>query len=418
MNIAVVGLGYVGLPLAVAFSKDNRVVGYDIDESKINAYKSGIDITGEVGIDLMDSKIEFTSDPKMLKEMEYIIIAVPTPITDNKEPDFEPLKNATKTVAKNMSKGTVVIYESTVYPGATEEVCIPLLEQHSNMKCGSDFNVGYSPERINPGDRIHTLETIVKVVSANNEETLVKVNKLYNSIITAGVYPVSSIRVAEAAKIMENTQRDVNIAFMNEMATLFKKMDINTSEVLQAARSKWNFLDFTPGLVGGHCIGVDPYYLIKKAEDINCDVSLIKAARKINDKLPEQIVEDVEQKIKEYGLKNEEAKVAVLGLTFKENVNDLRNSKSLEIVEGLKEKGINVISSDPIVSKDICDTNIASEINDADIVMINVAHEEYKNMNLLEIKGMLKKNRNIVYDLKNIFSKTDTEENKINKIGL
>ncbi len=418
MNIAVVGLGYVGLPLAVAFSKNNRVIGYDIDETKINAYKDGLDLTGEVGTALIDSKIEFTSDPSLLKEMEYIIIAVPTPINKDKEPDLTLLINATKTVAENLTKGAVVIYESTVYPGATEEICIPILEEYSNMKCGEEFGVGYSPERINPGDKIHTLETIVKVVSANNEETLDKASKLYSGIITAGIHTVSSIRVAESAKIIENIQRDVNIAFMNEISALFKKMDIDTAEVLNAARTKWNFLDFTPGLVGGHCIGVDPYYLIKKAEDINADVELIKTARNINDKLPKEIVDDVELKIKEYGLKNEDAKVAVLGLTFKENVNDLRNSKSIEIVDGLKEKGINVISSDPIVNKDICDTKLVSEIKDADIVMFNVAHDEYKNMNLLEIKGMFKENRNIVYDMKNIFSKSNLEDNGIEKIGL
>lgn len=418
MNIGIVGLGYVGLPLAVAFSKNNRVIGFDINEFKINAYKSGIDVTGELGEQLNNSKIEFTSNPTLLREADYIIISVPTPIDKEKEPDFEPLKSATKIVGKNLKYDAIVIYESTVYPGATEEICIPLLEEYSNMKCGTGFNVGYSPERINPGDKEHTIDNIVKIVSANNEETLNKVAELYNSIINVGVHKVSSIKVAEASKILENTQRDINIAFMNEISNLFRNLDIDTNEVLQAAKTKWNFINFTPGLVGGHCIGVDPFYLIKKANDVNVDLDLIKTARKVNDKIPNIVVSDVEKRIAEYGLKNEEATVAVIGLTFKENVTDLRNSKSIEIVQLLKEKGINVVTSDAMVNSEQYNTVAINVIKDADIVMFAVAHDQYKEMTSKKIKNMLKKNRNVVYDLKNIFSKEDFEKNGLTKIGL
>lgn len=418
MKIGVIGLGYVGLPLAVAFSEKYKVIGFDINQSKIESYKSGNDLTNEVGDKLKKSKIEFTSDEKRIKEMDFIIIAVPTPINKSKKPDFEPLKSASKIVGKNLKNGAIVVYESTVYPGATEEICIPILEKYSKLKCGKDFKVGYSPERINPGDKIHTVENIVKIVSATDDDALRKISKVYGSVIKAGIYQVQSIKVAEAAKIIENTQRDVNIAFINEISNLFKKLDIDTMEVLQAASTKWNFIKFSPGLVGGHCIGVDPFYLIEKAKEVNFDAKLIKTARKVNDEMPKLIVKDVEDRLKECGVKNEKANIAVLGLTFKENVPDLRNSKSIEIVQLLREKGINVIVSDAMIDCEQYNTTKIEEINNVDIVMFAVGHEEYKKLTPLDIKRMLKDNRNIVYDLKNIFPKNLLEKNGLLKINL
>ena len=418
MQIGVIGLGYVGLPLAVAFSEKYQVLGFDINQDKINEYKSGNDLTNEVGEKLKKSKIEFTSDEKKIGRMDFIIIAVPTPINKLKKPDFEPLKSASKIVGKNLKKGAIVVYESTVYPGATEEICIPILEKYSKMKCGKDFKVGYSPERINPGDKIHTVENIVKIVSATDKSTLEKISKVYESVIKVGIYQVKSIKVAEAVKIIENTQRDVNIAFMNEISNLFKKLNIDTMEVLEAAKTKWNFINFTPGLVGGHCIGVDPFYLIEKAKKVGFDTKLIKMARTVNDEMPKIIVEDIENKLKEYGVKNENASVAVLGLTFKENVSDLRNSKSIEIVELLRKKGINVIISDPMVNCEQYNMKSIENINNVDIVIFAVGHDVYKKLKPSDIKNMLKDNRNIIYDLKNIFEKELLEKNGILKISL
>lgn len=418
MKIGVIGLGYVGLPLAVAFSEKYKVLGFDINKSKIESYKSGNDLTNEVGDKLKKSKIEFTSDEKRIKEMDFIVIAVPTPINKSKKPDFEPLKSASKIVGRNLKNGAIVVYESTVYPGATEEICIPVLEKYSKLKCGKDFKVGYSPERINPGDKIHTVENIVKIVSATDDMALRKISKVYGSIIKAGIYQVQSIKVAEAAKIIENTQRDVNIAFINEISNLFKKLDIDTMEVLQAASTKWNFIKFTPGLVGGHCIGVDPFYLIEKAKKVNFDAKLIKTARKVNDEMPKVIVNDIENKLKEYGVENEKANIAVLGLTFKENVPDLRNSKSIEIVQLLREKGMNVIVSDSMINCEQYNAKSIEEIKNVDIIIFAVAHEEYKKITPLDIKKMLKDNRNTVYDLKNIFTKNLLENNGLLKISL
>lgn len=418
MKIGVIGLGYVGLPLAVAFSEKYKVLGFDINKSKIEFYKSGNDLTNEVGDKLKKSKIEFTSDEKRIKEMDFIVIAVPTPINKSRKPDFEPLKSASKIVGRNLKNGAIVVYESTVYPGATEEICIPVLEKYSKSKCGKDFKVGYSPERINPGDKIHTVENIVKIVSATDDMALRTISKVYGSIIKAGIYQVQSIKVAEAAKIIENTQRDVNIAFINEISNLFRKLDIDTTEVLQAASTKWNFIKFTPGLVGGHCIGVDPFYLIEKAKKVDFDAKLIRTARKVNDEMPKVIVNDIENKLKEYGVENEKANIAVLGLTFKENVPDLRNSKSIEIVQLLRERGMNVIVSDPMINCEQYNAKSIKEIKNADIIIFAVAHEEYKNITPLDIKKMLKDNRNTVYDLKNIFMKNSLENNGLLRISL
>lgn len=420
MNLGVVGLGYVGLPLAVAFAKKYNVTGFDINEKKIQNYIHNNDVTNEVGNEkLKKTNIKFTSDEKEIKELDFIIIAVPTPVNSYNIPDFNPLESASMIVARNMKKGTIVVYESTVYPGATEEKCIPILEKYSKLICGKDFKVGYSPERINPGDKEHKLENIVKIISAVDNDALDKIEKVYSSIINAGVIKVSSIKTAEASKIIENTQRDINIAFMNEIAILFEKLGINTEEVLKAASTKWNFLNFKPGLVGGHCIGVDPYYLIAKGDSVNCNMKLVKAARQINDYMPQYIVKNILDKLYEKQTNDKEIKIAVLGVTFKENVSDTRNSKALEIVKLLDKKGIKVIVSDSRLQEEIGYINTPiKDIKNVDAVIVAVAHDEYKNMNMSEIKVMFKEKRNIVYDLKNVFSEEEAIKEKIEKINL
>lgn len=418
MEIAVVGLGYVGLPLAVAFSKKYNVIGFDINQSKIESYKNGIDLTNEVGNELKKSKIQFTSDETELKNADFIVIAVPTPINHFKKLDFFPLESASKIVGKNLKKGCIVVYESTVYPGATEEICIPILEKYSNMKCGIDFKVGYSPERINPGDKIHKVENILKIVSAMDNESLKIISSVYGSIISAGLYEASCIKVAEAAKILENTQRDINIAFINEAAMLFKNLGIDTTEVINAASTKWNFLRFLPGLVGGHCIGVDPYYLIEKANDVGFNAKIMKSAREVNDSISQLISDEIEKKLNEAGIRNVDSNVAVLGLTFKEDVPDIRNSKSLEISKILKEKGINVVISDPLIDLQEENFKTIDEIKDMDAVIFAVAHKEYKSLHPQDIKKMLRDSCNIVYDVKNIFTSQELQNYGLLKISL
>ena len=420
MNLGVVGLGYVGLPLAVAFSKKYDVIGFDINEKKIENYIQNKDVTNEIGDkELAKSSIKFTADEKELRNLDFIVIAVPTPVNSENNPDFKPLQDASCIVGRNMKRGATIVYESTVYPGATEEICIPILEKYSGFICGKDFKVGYSPERINPGDKVHKLENIVKVVSGIDEESSENIYRVYSNIIKAGVYKVNSIKVAEASKIIENTQRDINIAFMNEIAILFKNLNIDMEEVLKASKTKWNFLNFEPGLVGGHCIGVDPYYLIKKATDVNCNVKLIKVARQINDEMPKYVVNNVLNELKRIDIKEEQAKVAVLGITFKENVADMRNSKAMEIVRLLIEHKIQVIVSDPVASNivEYRNTDIKN-IRDVDIIVIAVGHDEYKDLSMQDIKSMLKDNRNIIYDLKNILSKDEAEKAGLLKISL
>lgn len=420
MNLGVVGLGYVGLPLAVAFSKKYDVIGFDINEKKIESYIQNKDVTNEIGDrEIEKSSIKFTADEKELNNLDFIVIAVPTPVNSENNPDFKPLENASCVVGRNMKRGATIVYESTVYPGATEEICIPILEKYSGLICGKDFKVGYSPERINPGDKVHRLENIVKVVSGIDEESLEKIYKVYSNIIKAGVYKVSSIKVAEASKIIENTQRDINIAFMNEIAILFKNLNIDMEEVLKASKTKWNFLNFEPGLVGGHCIGVDPYYLIKKADNVNYDMKLVKVARQINDEMPKYVVNNIIDELKKLNIEEGQAKVAVLGITFKENVADMRNSKAIEIARLLVENKIQVTVSDP-VARDIAEyrnTDIKN-IRDVDIIVIAVGHDEYKNLSMQDIKSMLKDNRNIIYDLKNILSKEEIDKAGLLKISL
>lgn len=351
MNVvAVVGLGYVGLPLAVEFGKKHRTIGYDLSTDKIENYKKCIDPTGEISTNQLRAAthLTVTTDPTELSLADHIVVAVPTPVDIAHQPDFRPLLGASEAVGKHMKRGAIITYESTVYPGATEEVCIPILEKHSGLKWKKDFHVGYSPERINPGDKEHSLTTIVKIVSGDDADTLEKIAQLYESIITAGVHRASSIKVAEAAKVIENTQRDLNIALMNELALIFDKIGIDTLEVLQAAGTKWNFLPFRPGLVGGHCIGVDPYYLTHKADMIGYIPQVILAGRRINDNMAKFVAEQTVKHIIKAGFHVKGAKVIVLGLTFKENCPDLRNSKVADVIQELQAFGIDVHVHDPV----------------------------------------------------------------------
>ena len=348
--VAVVGLGYVGLPLAVEFGKKGRTIGFDLSARKIASYKEGVDPTGEVSTEDLKAAVhlELSADPGVLAEADFIIVAVPTPVDDAHQPDFRPLVGSSESVGKNLKRGATVVFESTVYPGATEEVCIPIIEKHSGLKWKKDFFVGYSPERINPGDKERTLTKIVKVVSGDTPETLERVKQVYGSVITAGVYPASSIKVAEAAKVIENTQRDLNIALMNELAIIFDRIGIDTLEVLQAAGSKWNFLPFRPGLVGGHCIGVDPYYLTYKAEKMGYHPDVILAGRRINDGMGKFIAEQTVKNLIRNGWMVKDAPIIVLGLTFKEDCPDLRNSRVIDVVRELQSYGANVIVHEPV----------------------------------------------------------------------
>jgi UDP-N-acetyl-D-galactosamine dehydrogenase len=383
--VAVVGLGYVGLPLAVEFGKKRRTIGYDLSRTKVESYKRYIDPTGEVSPDDFQAARELlvTSDPAELSGADYIVVAVPTPVDLAHQPDFSPLVGASEAVGRHMKRGAIVIYESTVYPGATEEICIPVLEKYSGMKWKADFHVGFSPERINPGDRQHTLTRIVKVVSGDDDDTLEKVAVLYESVITAGVHRASSIKVAEAAKVIENTQRDLNIALMNELAIIFDKLDIDTLEVLQAAGTKWNFLPFRPGLVGGHCIGVDPYYLTHKAEMIGYIPQVILAGRRINDSMAKFVAEQTIKHIIKADTNVKGARVNVLGLAFKENCPDLRNSKVADLINELKSYGIDIHVHDPVASPEEARHEYGVELESweslpcSDAIIVAVPHQQF-----------------------------------------
>lgn len=406
-QIGVVGLGYVGLPVAVTFGKAYHVIGYDINPKRIRMLKAGHDETGEVSDDdLREAKITFTSDPSALKQCDFIIVAVPTPIDQARQPDLSPLTKASKTVGKQLQRGTIVVYESTVYPGATEEVCIPALEEHSELEAGKDFFVGYSPERINPGDKEHTFENIVKVVAGQDDDTLSIIADVYGTVVHAGVYRASSIKVAEAAKVIENTQRDLNIALMNELAIIFDKLGIDTHEVLKAAGTKWNFLPFTPGLVGGHCIGVDPYYLTHKAEQIGYQPQVILAGRRINDGMGHFVATSLIKQMILNGITIQGSLVTVLGLTFKENIGDIRNTKVIDIIRELQDFGINVQVSDPLADPqevyDVYGLKITpvSELKTADAVVLAVPHKEYVEMGWVGIGRHLNSENGIVVDVK------------------
>ena len=397
--VAVVGLGYVGLPLAVEFGKKFETIGYDLSESKIGNYRNFVDPTGEVSTEDLKAAtgLSYSTDPSALSRADMIIVAVPTPVGEAHKPDFSPLVGSSTTVGKHMKKGAIVVYESTVYPGATEEVCIPVLEKHSGMKWKQDFHVGYSPERVNPGDKERTVSKIVKVVSGDDEATTGKVAELYAAVITAGVHQVSSIKVAEAAKVIENTQRDLNIALMNELALIFDRIGIDTLEVLQAAGTKWNFLPFRPGLVGGHCIGVDPYYLTHKAEMLGYHPQVILAGRRINDGMAAYVAQQtVKGMIRNSGTVKG-AKVIVLGLTFKENCPDLRNSKVADVVHELREFGCEVSVHDPIAVSSEAEHEYGIRLTpwdelptQADALVAAVSHREYLSQPLAGILGKLK----------------------------
>jgi UDP-N-acetyl-D-galactosamine dehydrogenase len=417
--IAVVGLGYVGLPLAVHLSRHFDVVGYDLKAERISELKHGKDRTLEItDSDLAEARILFTSDPSELGRCKLIVVAVPTPIDAYRIPDLTPLRSASETVGRHMKAGACVVFESTVYPGATEEVCVPIMEAVSGLKFGTDFTVGYSPERINPGDKEHTLDRIVKVVSGSDPATTMLLSRVYGTVVTAGIHPVSSIRVAEAAKVIENTQRDLNIALMNELAMIFDKMNIDTSEVLKAAGTKWNFLPFRPGLVGGHCIGVDPYYLTFKAESLGYHPEMILAGRRINDNMAKFIAERTVKILINAGKQVRDSRVAILGLTFKENVPDLRNTKVVDIISELNTYGVNVIVNDPIADPGEARKYYGIEIHPletlgrVDAVIVAVIHEAYRTMGLSRIARLCYDGHPIVIDIKGAFNPADAAGNE------
>ena len=384
-TVAVVGLGYVGLPLAVAFGRKWRTIGFDLDEGKVDSYRHFCDPTGEVTSDELRAarQLAVTTDPAAIAEADYVVVAVPTPIDAAHQPDFGPLVRSSRAVGEHLKRGTVVVYESTVYPGATEEICVPILEQCSGLVCGRDFHVGYSPERINPGDKEHTLARIMKIVAGDDAETLEKVAALYGSIIEAGIYRASSIKVAEAAKVIENTQRDLNIALMNELSILFHKLDLDTGEVLAAAGTKWNFLPFRPGLVGGHCIGVDPYYLTYKADKLGYHPQVILAGRRINDGMGQYVAEQTVKQMIRAGSSVKGARVNVLGLTFKENCPDLRNSRVMDLIGELRSYGAEVFVHDPVPAQDAAREEYGitllpwEELPVADAMVVAVAHTDF-----------------------------------------
>src|SRR5487761_2674310 len=417
MTIAVIGLGYVGLPLVIEFGKHERTIGFDISVAKVESCKQGIDPSHELSDEDMNTAThaEYTADPAKLAEADFIIVAVPTPVDEAHRPDFAPLIGASASAGKNMKNGVVVIYESTVSPGATEEVCVPVLEKYSGLKWKQDFNVGYSPERINPGDKSRTLTKIVKLVSGDTPETLAKVEQLYASIISAGVHPASSIRVAEAAKVIENTQRDLNLALMNELSLIFNRMGIDTLEVLEAAGTKWNFLPFRPGLVGGHCIGVDPYYLTHKAEMLGYQPQVILAGRRINDSMGKYVAEQTVKRMIAAGHSVKDANVIVLGMTFKEDCPDLRNSKVIDVIHELQSFGVNVHVHDPIADSDECRHEYGigltpwEKLPKASAIVAAVGHKPYKEMGLPALLGKLQPG-GVFADVKSVYDPAPVRE--------
>lgn len=415
--ISVIGLGYVGLPLAVEFAKKYDVIGYDVNEDKLEQYRSGTDVTDEVGDEAVrQTTMQFTSDEADLKKSKFLVVSVPTPINTDKTPNLKPVISASETAGRNLTKGAIVVYESTVYPGTTEEICIPILEEASGLKFGEDFKVGYSPERINPGDRENTLTQIVKVVSGSDAEALQEISAIYSSIIEAGVHEAESIKVAEASKVIENSQRDINIAFMNELSMVFNKMDINTNAVLEAAGTKWNFLKFSPGLVGGHCIGVDPYYFTYKAEQLGYHSQIILSGRKVNDDMGKYIASNVIKQMIKAGQQVGDARVAILGLTFKENVSDVRNTKVTDIIDELEDYGVEVLVHDPVavpeaVKRDL-DIELVgdADLTDLDCVVLTVPHKEYlADFDLDRLSGLFRNDQRVIVDVKGTLDRNECE---------
>lgn len=417
-KIAVVGLGYVGMPLAIEFARKLDVIGFDISQQKINLYKQGIDPTTEVGNQaIRETNIEFTTDASKLEDANFIIVAVPTPVNIDKTPNLEPIKLASKLVGEHLKRDSIVVYESTVYPGVTEEICLPVLEKASGLKCGVHFKIGYSPERINPSDREHVLINIVKVVSGIDQDALDEIASVYELIVKAGVYRASSIRVAEAAKVIENSQRDINIAFMNELSIIFHKLRIDTKEVLEAANTKWNFLKFQPGLVGGHCIGVDPYYLTHKAEQVGYHSQVILAGRRINDDMGKYIAENIVKTLIKSGKNIKDAKVAILGFTFKENCQDTRNTKVIDIVNELNEYGVCVTIADDIADKveaqRLYGVNLVgiADIEKVDAIVVSVQHDIYKKIKREWFDMRYIGQEKLLFDIKGIYDRDEYEKN-------
>lgn len=415
-KLSLVGLGYVGMPIAVAFARKINVIGFDLNSKKIEQYKNGIDPTHEVGNEVISkTTVDFTDDETRLKEAKFHIVAVPTPVNDDHTPDLSPVEGASTILGRNLTKGSVVVFESTVYPGVTEDVCVPILERESGLKCGVDFKIGYSPERINPGDKIHRLETIKKIVSGMDEETLDCVAKVYELVVDAGVHRAENIKVAEAAKVIENSQRDINIAFMNELSIIFNKMGIDTKSVLEAAGTKWNFLKFYPGLVGGHCIGVDPYYLTYKAEMLGYHSQIILSGRRINDDMGKYCAENCVKKLIAADKTVKGAKVAILGFTFKENCPDTRNTKIIDIVHELNEYGINPVIADPEADADEAKHLYGIEfvnmddISDMDAVILAVAHAEFTSFSTDRMNQFFGKGKKVLLDLKGLLNRKEYE---------
>jgi UDP-N-acetyl-D-galactosamine dehydrogenase len=417
-KIAVVGLGYVGLPLAAAFGKVADVIGFDIHKEKLAQLVGGFDATGELTTqDLQETSIDYTTDPAALAAADFIIVTVPTPIDKNNNPDLTPVEKATQTIGRHLKSGAIVVYESTVYPGVTEDICVPILEAESGLICGTDFKVGYSPERINPGDKVHTVDKIIKVVSGMDEVTLETVAAVYELIVTAGVHRASSIKVAEAAKVIENTQRDLNIALINELSLIFNKLKIPTMDVLAAAGTKWNFLKFMPGLVGGHCIGVDPYYLTHKAEEIGYNPQVILAGRRINDGMGKYVAENCVKLMIQTGKVIKGARVLVLGLTFKEDVPDIRNTKVVDIVLELRDYGVEVLIHDPMADAaqtrqeySLSLTSLA-DVGKVDAVIYAVAHQQFKQLAIDDLAQLCGNGHGsgVIIDVKNVLKREDVE---------
>lgn len=412
-KLALVGLGYVGMPIAVEFAKHVKVVGFDINEHRIQEYQNGIDSTNEVGEAIKTTAVEFTADPAKLKEAKFIIVAVPTPVNKDNTPDLRPVEGASRTVGQNLTPGSIVVFESTVYPGVTEDICVPIIEKESGLKCGVDWKIGYSPERINPGDRVHTLTNICKIVSGMDEESCREIKKVYDIVIKAGTFPVSTIKTAEAVKVVENSQRDINIAFMNEIAMICDRMKIDTDEVLAGMNTKWNALGFRPGLVGGHCIGVDPYYLTNAAEKLGYHSQIILNGRKVNDSMGAFVADAAIREMIEAGMAPKKATVVILGITFKENCPDTRNSKVVDIITRLKEYDI-----EPIVADSWADAAVAKheygvdltpveELPRADCVIVAVGHKEFRSMSMMQLKKFFKDDlpdeEKVLLDVKSLY---------------
>ena len=418
-KISLIGLGYVGMPIAVAFSKKADVIGFDLNQAKIDLYKKGIDPTKEVGDEeISKCAVEFTAEEKKLRGAKFHIVAVPTPVNPDHTPELTPVEDASKILGRNLVKGSVVVYESTVYPGVTEELCVPILERESGLTCGVDFKVGYSPERINPGDKVHRLESIVKIVAGMDEETLDTVARVYELVVDAGVHRAESIKVAEAAKVIENSQRDINIAFMNELSIIFNKMGIDTQAVLEAAGTKWNFLKFFPGLVGGHCIGVDPYYLTYKAEQLGYHSQVILSGRRINDDMGKYVAENLTKSLIQADVPVKNARVAILGFTFKENCPDTRNTRIVDIYRELKEYGITAVVADSTADKEEARREYGiglvdrEEIKEMDAVILAVAHDEFKNLTRADMDGLFAKvpnQKRVLLDIKGLLNRREYE---------